>query len=144
MIGYLDTSALVKRYVEEAGSAAVRALVRSGERVAISRIAHVEASSAIARRIRQGSVPPGAEDRLRARLAEDLEAFLVVEVTREVIERAARLCAEHPLRAYDAVHLSSAQWLRDEIDPQVRFVCADRSLAGAAEAAGLSFTVPGT
>jgi len=55
---YLDTSALSKRYVQEIGTAWVRALVApaAGHTLLTARITMVEVYSALARRRREGSV----------------------------------------------------------------------------------------
>ena len=66
----------------------------------------------------------------------------IVEVTERIADTAGDLCASHPLRAYDAIHLSTALYLRDRIDPDVCFVCSDRALARIAEEVGLDRLVP--
>jgi uncharacterized protein with PIN domain len=56
MILYLDTSALVKLYVEEPGSRAVRALLERAQVVSTSRVAYVEMWAGLARKLRQGEL----------------------------------------------------------------------------------------
>jgi predicted nucleic acid-binding protein len=68
MIAYLDTSALVKLYVKETGSAAVRAACDRSEALATSRLSYVEAHAAAARRAREGDLSQKA----KARFAENL------------------------------------------------------------------------
>jgi predicted nucleic acid-binding protein len=143
LIAYLDTSALVKRYVREPGSEEVSSLFASGSPPAVSRIAEVEAAAAFARRVREGTLPSPDLGRLLDRLARDMEECRLVEVTTEVLDRAVRAVRELPLRAYDAVHLASALWVRDRLDPEVRFVCADRVLSRIAAENGLRPLVPG-
>ena len=143
MIHYLDTSALVKRYIDEPGGTQVSTLFRRGPALAVSRLAEVEACAAISRRVREGSIPPDQHRKLRSMLAEDLEFVRVVEVTERIAGSAGDLCTSHPLRAYDAVHLSTALYLRDRIDPDVCFVCSDRALARVARELGLENLVPG-
>jgi predicted nucleic acid-binding protein len=143
LIHYLDTSALVKRYIEEPGASQVSALFRRGPRLAVSRLAEVEACAALARRVRDRTIPAALHLKLRAMLAEDLEFIRVVEVTERIAGSACDLCAKHPLRAYDAIHLSTALYLRDRIDPDVCFVCSDRTLARIAHEIGLDRLVPG-
>ena len=53
MIVYLDTSSLVKLYVEEDESSKVDALVKSSEITATSLVAYAEARAAFARRSRE-------------------------------------------------------------------------------------------
>ena len=52
MILYIDTSALVKLYAKEAGTAEVQRAVAKAEQIATSLIAYVETRSALARKYR--------------------------------------------------------------------------------------------
>ncbi len=55
-----------------------------------------------------------------------------------VLEGAARLCAVHGLRAYDAVQLACASVARDAVPECQTFPAFDRHLRGAAAAEGFS------
>jgi uncharacterized protein len=70
LIHYLDTSALVKRYVDEAGSATVRLLFR-GRAVATVRVAYSQLAATLARLTRQGALEEAARDRIVGRLDRD-------------------------------------------------------------------------
>ena len=59
MILYLDTSSLLKLYVEESGTADVQAGAESAEVVATSVVAYPEGIAAVARRHREGALSPG-------------------------------------------------------------------------------------
>jgi len=56
MIAYLDSSALVKLYVQEPGSPEVRALINEARIVATSRVAYVEARAGFTRKLREGEL----------------------------------------------------------------------------------------
>jgi len=60
---YLDTSALVKRYVNEVGSEQIDALM-SVEPLAVSALVRVEVASVLARRMREGTLTQEQRDRL--------------------------------------------------------------------------------
>lgn len=60
MIHFLDTSALVKRYVAEPGSTEVRRLFRASM-LGVARIAYAELAAAVARRQREGALTMPAE-----------------------------------------------------------------------------------
>jgi len=66
----------------------------------------------------------------------------IVEVTPAVISDARRLTLKHPLRAADAVHLSSVLMSRSLHGTDVRFVCSDRKLNDAAASEGLNVVDP--
>ena len=53
MILYLDTSSLVKLYMEEEGSLKIETLVRSSEATVTSIVSYAEARAAFARRFRE-------------------------------------------------------------------------------------------
>ena len=143
-ITYLDTSALLKRYVAETGSEWVRGLLAfSGTSTAFtSHLTVVEATCPFARRRREGFM--SAEDHAQILLALDYDVahwYNVLEVTRNVVDTARTFANEHPLRAYDAVHLATA-WLANKQLVQgsqspLTFICADNRLLTMAEAVGL-------
>ena len=86
LIRYFDSSALVKRYVREAGSDVVEGLLASGP-AAISRLTEVEVTSALARRTRTGDCSVEERDVALAMLARDMDSFLVVELVAAVTRR---------------------------------------------------------
>jgi predicted nucleic acid-binding protein len=141
VIHFLDTSALTKRYAEEMGSPAVRALFRRRARIAVSRIAYAEISAAVARKERDGDLRPNQADAVLGRLGRDFSALLVVEVKAPVVERVPGIVRRHPLRGYDAVQLACALALR-EARASVTFWCADVELERAAIAEGLRTHYP--
>lgn len=125
---YLDSSALVKRYVDEAGSDAIVAAMSSADTCSICRIGFVETVRAVAR----GGEPEDVE-----RAERDWGSFRVVEVDRMVAERAARLGVATGLRTLDAVHLAAAL----SLPAGVTFATWDARLHRAAREHGLQ-TLP--
>ena len=109
---YFDASALVKRYVRENGSTAVRRLLSSDTPV-MSRLSEVEVPSAVVRRAREGAFTTAERDRALDAFAADLEAITVVELTHEVTAGATDLLRRHQLRAGDAIQLASCLFLQD-------------------------------
>lgn len=137
MTRYFDSSALVKRYVREAGSVLVRRLLASGI-VATSRLSEVEVSSGIVRRAREGAFTDLRRDRMLAALQRDLPALAVVEMIPEITADARALLLRHALRAGDAVQLASCLYLQRQLAESVPFVAFDRRLVRAAHAEGLT------
>ncbi len=136
MIAYLDASALVKNYVEEPGSTAVRNLLRQ-TLPATSRLTAVEVASALARRCREGALEPADRDQLLQDLSEDLTVLSVVELVPEVVAGARALLLQHPLRAADAVQLASCLVLQEKVDRPMIFAAYDQRLLEAARLQGL-------
>ena len=106
MIVYLDTSSLIKLYVEEEGSIAVRALVASAALVATCVLAYPEARSALARLRREGGLTEIEQARAKADLDRDWGGFLALPVD-AVWRQAGDLAERHGLRAADSIHLAS-------------------------------------
>jgi predicted nucleic acid-binding protein len=134
---YFDASALVKRYVREAGTVMVRRLLASGI-VATSRLSEVEVASGIVRRAREGAVTAARRDRALAALQRDMPAVALVELIPEITTDARALLLRHPLRASDAIQLASCLYLQRELNQPVPFVAFDQRLLDAARAEGLA------
>ncbi len=135
---YLDTSALVKLYVEEEGSSLVRKAVEEAETVATSIIAYVEARAALARRRRERNIAATDHSRIIRDFEADWGRYLVLEVTDPLVRRAEKLCDSHALRACDTIHLASAGTLREKIAEPVSFASWNSKLEIAARREGLN------
>ena len=134
---YLDTSALVKLYVEEEGSRVVHGALQQASVSATSSIAYVEARAALARRRREGGLVATEYRRAMRSLNADWVHYQRVPVTDELIHKAGEMAESLHLRAYDAVHLASALTIAAGLETQVMFACWDVGLDDAARRAGL-------
>ena len=106
---FLDTSALIKRYILEQGSAGIVALCdpAQGNTIYISQAARIEVVSAICRRAREQSITLDERNELIQKFREDSQrVYNTWTVTTEIYDAAGELCRSHPLRAYDAVQLA--------------------------------------
>lgn len=138
MIHYLDTSALVKRYVSEPGAGRVRALFRRGK-IVTARIAYAELAATVARLGREGRLDEAERAALFDRLDADFAAMAVVEIRPGLMRRIPALVTRQPLRGCDAVHLAAALLVREQ-GAAVQFWSADGRLVRAAAAEGLRAT----
>jgi predicted nucleic acid-binding protein len=138
VILYLDTSALIKLYVAEEGTDAVREAIVRASVVAASRVAYVEARSALARARRESRIKERDFRKTVAELHEDWKRFLIVEVTDDLARQAGDIAERYGLRAYDALQLASALVLKNRVDASIVFLAFDRGLVQAAESAGLA------
>jgi predicted nucleic acid-binding protein len=127
---YLDSSAIVKLVAVEPESAALRRFLRRGEGPwATSALARTEVVRAL--------LPAGPAAVERARSV--LSAVAEVVITRNVLDRAAQLEPETPLRTLDAIHLASAMRLGRDLTAVVTY---DHRMADAAEELGLVVQAP--
>jgi uncharacterized protein len=143
---FLDTSTILKRYVQEIGTPWVQALAApaAGHSLIIVRITLAETIAAITRRERGGSITPHDAATAVADFQLDFaRQYFIIEVSAPVITEAASLARKHGLRGYDAVQLAAA------LDAQVRLpslilISADADLNAAAVAEGLTVDDPNT
>jgi predicted nucleic acid-binding protein len=146
---YLDTSALIKRYVQESGTAWIQTQITppTDHVLLTARITMVEVYSALARRKREGSVPAAdCAVAAQAFAVHSVTEYDFVELDLNLISLARNLLERHPLRAYDAIQLASAlivhQTLQAASLPPLRFLSADDSLNATATAEGLMVDNP--
>jgi predicted nucleic acid-binding protein len=134
---YFDTSALIKRYVEEPGRREVLALLRRNSCV-ISAVLPLEVRSALRRRTADKTMDARRTPSILKRFAGDRAYWTLIEVSTEVLTAAEALSEAHPLRALDSIHVASAKLFRDRIRPgSFIFVSADAQQTRVAEALGL-------
>jgi predicted nucleic acid-binding protein len=146
---YLDTSALVKRYIDEIGSAWLRALVDAAlpPVLVVSQLLIVEMTSAFNRRLREGTVNRDDYTRMMDAFRDDcLVEYKIMPLDESIIDLACELLERHPLRAYDAIHLGTTlvinRLLISHRMPALTFLCADERLLNAATAEGLAVDNP--
>jgi predicted nucleic acid-binding protein len=140
---YWDSSVVVKRYVDEPGSAWVRLLAADSENIFLtSEMTIVEVSAAIAISIRVGKLTRRQGQHAYRDFANDVEtgAYQLLAVTRSLIDRAALLPRAYPLKGYDAVHLATGLEAACNLADQeivLVLVSGDDQMLHAAEAEGL-------
>jgi len=134
---YFDTSALIKRYVDENGRREVLQLLRSHDCVT-SALLSVELRSALRRRAADSSLEGGRVPEILKRFAVDREFWALVEITSEVLQTAEILVVKHPLRTLAAIHVASAQLFAARMTAlELTFVSADTRQTAVAAAIGL-------
>lgn len=139
MILYLDTSALVKLYIDERGSVEVVERVGRASGVATVRVTYAEARAAFARFRREGGLSSAGLRQVVRELDDEWGTYNVVEVHEPLVRRAGALAERHALRGYDAVQLAAALEVR-RAGGQVEFASFDARLNRAA--AGERLRVP--
>lgn len=142
---YLDSSAFIKRYVEESGSAWVRAIF--AERVyhtfMIAEITLVEVSSAFARRQRSGDISGQMRERYELLFLADMDDCRTIPLDMATVKAAMQCCHRFGLKAYDAVQLATALTINAQLQthgvPLLTFVSSDKDLLAAAAAPDCHF-----
>lgn len=140
MFLYLDTSALVKRYVAEENSEDVAALMDGAAAVGTAFITQTEMAAALARAVREDRLTNEDGRRAHENFLQEWPDFGRVPLTDTLFALADGLAWDHSLRAYDAVQLAAALTCQDPsvaLGDDVVFACFDNHLREAARSAGL-------
>lgn len=132
MILYLDTSALVKRYIAETGSPQMALAISQADMVGSSAVAQVETTAALSKAIRTQTLSSEEASVAIEIFRNDWPNLIRLQTTEAVIDRAATLAWEIGLRGYDAVHLASAMIWQEGMGETILFATFDKQLWQAA------------
>ncbi|MDZ8138276.1 MAG: type II toxin-antitoxin system VapC family toxin [Nostoc sp. DedQUE04] len=146
---FLDSSALVKRYISETGSVWVLGLFDPAlnNEVFIAAITAVEIIAAITRRSRSGSISIIDATTTRNQFKIDLQKdYQIVEITENIINSGMVLSETYGLRGYDAIQLAVGRVVNtisiaNGLSP-ITFVSADNELNAAVVSEGLMIENP--
>jgi predicted nucleic acid-binding protein len=127
---YVDSSALLKRYVDEPDSDAAESLLRSDSSLLTARHTVVEVRRNLARLLDE---PDAAA--MRSAFMQDLEDLSIVELDPATCESAAAIAEVTGARTLDALHLAAAQRIGGAAVP---FLTFDLRQAQAARSLGLT------
>jgi uncharacterized protein len=127
---YVDSSALLKRYVDEPDSETAEGLLTNDPSLVTARHTLVEVRRNLARLL-DGRALTSA----RAAFARDVEALSIIELDAATCEAAAQVAEVTGVRTLDALHLAAAQRVGGPAVPVVTF---DVRQAQAARSLGLT------
>jgi len=145
---FLDSSALVKRYMPETGTGWVRQMTASASNndIYVAQITVVEIQSAIARQFHDGHIDQTTLTLIRSLFERHFQReYLTLGLSASILQRSLDLLSTYRLRAYDATQLGTALELQARatgIGVQVTFVAADNRLLQAAVSEGLQTEDP--
>ena len=125
---YVDSSALLKRYVDEPDSQRAEELLASDSELVTGRHTVVEVRRNLARLLAGTALGT-----CRAAFAEDLGAIAIVELDAATCELAATIAEQTGVRSLDALHLGAARRLGSTL----AFLTFDVRQSDAARALGL-------
>ena len=148
-VHFCDSSALVKRYVTETGSAWLAATIdpKTGSRNFIAQITIVEVTAAIVRREKGGHISKAdAANALQTFEHDYIQEISIVPLTTSLIQDAVNLAKKYALRGYDAVQLATALQtnrirVAAKLSPLI-LLSADNELNAAAVGEGLTVDNP--
>lgn len=137
MTSYFDTSALLKLYIDEPDSEALRRSVGDAS-LATCRVTWAEAHAALARRERESPELGAVWSSARERFVDDWPGLHVIDVTQALVEKAGEFASVFALRGYDAVQLATGYAFGAVLDEPPLFVSFDRRLNRAARLLGMA------
>ena len=126
---YVDSSALLKRYVDEPDSDRAVELLSTDPTLVTGRHTVVEVRRNLAR-----VLSPTDATVARAAFASDLTSFSIVELDANTVELAATIAEQTSVRSLDALHLGAAR----RLGTQLTFVTFDVRQAHAARSLGFA------
>jgi predicted nucleic acid-binding protein len=129
---YLDTSSLVKLYIDEPGSDEVRQDLSQASGAATSLITYAEARAVFARARRLGHITPAGFRAVKQDFEADWPMLMIVQPSDTLCRRAGDLAERYGLRGFDSIHLASLLHLAGDDRSEVRFSSFDRDLNRAA------------
>jgi uncharacterized protein len=126
---YVDTSALLKRYVDEPDSERAIELLAADPELVTGRHTTVEVRRNLARLL-----PATSATAARAAFAQDVAALSIVELDAATCELAATIAEQSGVRTIDSLHLGAAR----RLGTAITFLTFDVRQAQAARSLGLA------
>lgn len=131
---YVDTSALVRRYLHDRHRSVVLHAMLDDDAWCASALVRTETQLALHR----ASVTARQQTQLWRELRDEWEAFWVVPLDDRCMARAVEIGATYGVRMVDAIHLAAA----DRLPGPIRFLTFDRQQIPAADALGFEVISP--
>lgn len=129
---FFDSSAFIKRYVNESGTDAVLEWCDLATEIILSGIALPEIVSAFCRLQREGKITELQYLELKSSLLADIEDVAICDLTPVVLAGSISSLEKNVLRGMDAIHIGSALALNADV-----FISADKRQLDAAANIGL-------
>ncbi|MDX8405185.1 MAG: type II toxin-antitoxin system VapC family toxin [Mariprofundus sp.] len=135
---YLDTSALLKLYVEESGTDQVKTFIGHASYIMTHLITYAEIRASLAKALRMHRIDSNNLLIKKQEIERDWQCMDILTPDETMIRRAADLAEQFGLRGYDSVHLAAVEMLHKQAMIPLTFVCFDYDLNKAASALGIN------
>ncbi|MFZ4858845.1 MAG: type II toxin-antitoxin system VapC family toxin [Desulfuromonadaceae bacterium] len=139
---YFDTSAWLKLYISEAGSAQAAELA-SAFQIVSSSIVLAESLSALKRRYTNRELSKAQFTRLVKQITADIATINTMPLNSQNLSKSEKIVLETPSGALDALHIAAALLFQDMTKSALKFVTADKRQAQSAEQVGLKVLLIG-
>lgn len=135
---FIDTSALIKNYIEEKGSVEISEIMYQADEIFISQVTPIECISTIRRILLEKRITEAMYQKLKDEIFFDAKYFQIVD-NKNSFFHCESVIDRYQLKTLDSIQLSSALYVKGSIDS---FVCCDNKLNKAAEHEGLQIVNP--
>ena len=132
MLVFFDSSAFVKRFIQETGTDQIMEWCDKATEIGLSSVALPEIISAFCRLQREDKINMEQYLQLKRMLMVDIEDAVVCDLGPLVLAKAISSLENNILRGMDAIHIGSAVVLKADI-----FISSDNRQCDAADRAGL-------
>jgi hypothetical protein len=105
---FLDSSALIKRYIAERGTEQLVRFCREADEIVLSVVCAPELISAFQRLLRERELSTRQYRVLKKDLAADLVQATIVQLTEAVLSRTVETLEKTTVKTLDAIHVASA------------------------------------
>jgi uncharacterized protein len=109
---FIDSSAIVKRYIDEPGSARIAEICKKNSEIAVCVICVTEVLSACNRLVRENKITAEQYKWIKNEFLLDIAEFYVIDLTNEVIGRSISCLEKGVMRSLDALHIAAALELK--------------------------------
>ncbi len=104
---FLDTSALIKRYIQEKETEAVRKIFVESTEICVSFITELETTSSFRRLLAEGKITLEQFESLLHESEEDFSDFKIIPFSVEIEKMAKELIKRHQLKTLDSIQLAT-------------------------------------
>jgi uncharacterized protein len=130
---YVETSALIKRYVPESGSRTLDEIIDgrlAADLFTTPHLTHVEVDADIARLLKGTAITARDATDMLATFESDLVGtrFIVMPVDNHLLNEASKVARQFALRALDAIHVAAIFRVQREVGTNLCVVTSDRDI----------------
>ncbi len=122
---FFDSSALLKRYLNEVGESRVTELFDNADKIFVSIITHLECASCFQRLLHTKLIEKKEYQRLCSEINLDFTFFDMIYFDEEIKNISLRMIDLYPTKALDTIQLASLIYVVNEVDS---FVVCDQKL----------------
>lgn len=123
MRAFVDTSALLKKYIEEKGSQQLEEVLEGVSDLIVSPVTWVELNAAVAWCLHRGLLTAQQSSWILSEAETDFYSYSQVVWNEELVEAATRMVFRYPLKALDAIQLAAGVLSKPDL-----FLTSDRKL----------------